>query len=296
LEVKVVISFLLFLMLKSEHSMAAPTNNFNDVEIKNQSSPNFNAEDQSLVEAFLNEVEEAKYFSSVLPAQSTHLKTITINTKSRSQYYEGKISIQTACKDGRRLPSLQYLPVMLHEYAHTLFEVNLEHFLLTEKNESAHYEEKFDDGEKSVNYNVPIGIVDLAAPYNEFFADVFAVLTLDDPKAMSDFFLACNELKNHRDFSYDYILDPTKKPIDLVSVFTDIHLPLDPARTFLWQRYIELGPRPDAKRLIFNAVFMASVETVADLYHSKTLYKDWSKMDLVKMNKNFIARINAHLP
>lgn len=265
-----------------------------DVVIKDRTAEQLSADDQELIDAFMEQVSQAQTLIASFPEQSTHLKKMEMNSNIKSQYYEGKISIQTTCKDKKRLNSMEYLPVLLHEYAHTLFEVNIEHFLGQEKLESADNDKKFDDGEKSPNWNVPVGIIDLGAPYNELFADVYTVLLLDNPTAMSDFFEACNDLANHRNFSWVYTIDPAKPTLDLTAMFTDTHTVLDPVRTFVWRKYMMSDDVNIRERLV-HAVFMASQEAIGDYYHRKTTYREWSKMDLVEMNSDLILRINQHL-
>lgn len=277
-------------------SSAAFAKPLDGVIIKDHSAQALSVEDEGLIDLFRQKLDEAQLISVDLPEQGSHLKVIDMNSNIKSQYYKERISIQTACPVGIRLPSTEYLPVLLHEYGHTVFEINLEHFLLKEKTESEHYEDKFDDGEKTFNYNVPIGIVDLAAPYNEYFADVYAVMTLRNPTAMSDYFLACNGLEHHRDFTWNYTVDPQHPVSDLTAIFTDVHLTLDPSRTYIWKRYQQMGGRAEARAQIINAVFMASQSAIADDYHGGALYKDWAHMDVEKMNADFIKRIERYLP
>ena len=191
------------------------------------------------------------------------------------------------------------IAIFLHEFAHSIFRPNFAAAMAEELFIGKNYQRDHDiavlTSISPIWQAMPVDVVSMMLPFNELFADTYAVLISDDPKIMSAFFHQCLDEVNLRDFVTPYDIE-TWDVGPLTGFFDRRHEALNPARYYIWKKYdSELKSSPNGKARLLHAIFLSSVEIVRDLFAKKTTYEQWSKINQSLLNKKFISTIEKHL-
>ncbi len=186
----------------------------------------------------------------------------------------------------------------LHEMAHSVFTPNLyKKFGLTREPDPI--VEGFSithavlvSEEKEMSKVVTIR--DLSAPFEELFADFFAVLVVEDPFAMTSGLQKCSGKEQPRSFVGNYNAETwdggSLKPKSMF-IAANVHDVLSPSRPKLWELYLNLTQKFDiqtSKRMALAAMFDSSIELIEVLSNRKITYAEWFRISKSDLNKELI--------
>lgn len=180
---------------------------------------------------------------------------------------------------------LDPIPIMIHEYAHSIIEPNLAKHLEVAMTESAPNDLKRFTGKSD---DIPASVRVLADPFHELMADTIAVLVLNDPKAIAKFMLAFDGTET-RDFSADYPIDGWSGG-ELAGTFhSKGHDVFNPTRSAVWKLYLELRQtNDDAAAIVIGRLMQSSIRMIQQLYLDGTTYRQWSEYDKGKLNRQLL--------
>lgn len=212
---------------------------------------------------------------------------------------------------------LDFSPIHLHEYAHTVFTENF--YLSFHLKGEAILEERYSPtkktlADKTAELNKPVTPRDLIEPFDEVFADLFAALALDNPSALHQVLVACGVQDVARDFASNYNLEGwnqgTLKPTLLPyssnyyssvpnsgfgqNLFLDakVHNVLSPFRSHIWKQYLALKGTPLIKNRMLKLTFQVAINVTRQLYDQKTTYGDWFQVSKEDLNRRAINELD----
>jgi len=198
-----------------------------------------------------------------------------------------------------------HLATDLHEYAHTIFTANLykSFALLGEPTREERYNFSISlHLEAQLELEKRVSVRDLSLPFDETFADTFAVLSLEDPRAMANPLSQCLGFPIPRDFTGDYATETWQggslKP-ESPFVGAKVHEILSPIMPQLWRAYLDLKDEKGksvAKAIVLKSFYDASVRVIRDLSERKFTYKQWFEIDKPTLNGALIKAFLEELP
>lgn len=218
---------------------------------------------------------------------------------------------------------VDFTAVNLHEFAHSIFSPNFQRvFKITSEAPLAErYDSKSARKDPRAELEKLATLRDLAAPFDEVFADAFAVLALNDPKALQTPLTECGTADVLRDFSAGYPVrgwdEGSLKPISLpissgnayeipgggstetqfLFIDAKVHNVLSPFRTVIWNEFQKLKSRKtaDAESRIIAATFNASVKIIGQLQSEKLTFEKWFAISKEELNKRVIVEFRNQL-
>lgn len=207
----------------------------------------------------------------------------------------------TACPSGK-LPD--HVGTDLHEYAHSIFTANLYKTFSLDREPTTKEGYSFAHAvlrDPEIELSKLVTIRDLSAPFDELFADTFAVLALENPQAISAPLSICGgeSYQGYRDFSGRYPVEGWShgylKPQSLLTG-ANAHDILAPARPIIWNTYLELRAKgfANAKAIVIKRLYDASAKIIKNLTEAKTTYRQWFDTDKPALNRVLIEEFGRY--
>ncbi len=265
--------------------------------------------------------EHLNLFSHLPNQQSSALKVVLLPSPTEpggdpAFLLDTKVLLMGPLAQCQNSESVNFNSVNLHEFAHSVFAPNFYKALhLTGEVPPA---ERYDAANARNNPDFELtkrsAPRDLAAPFDEVFADAFAVLAMNDPKAVQIPLTACGTYDVLRDFSAQYSPlgwdEGTLKPISFIlssgnfydksgsqtqpqALFIDakVHNILSPFRSVIWSELFCLRSKkiPDSEAVILAATFNASIKVIQQLYAKNLNFGQWFEISKEELNQNVIG-------
>ncbi|HWU43069.1 MAG TPA: hypothetical protein VN132_06515 [Bdellovibrio sp.] len=313
---KVIFMLLLFSSLSRAESISA-TSFAQSVQVQGSQGH------EEFLKQFLSKIADASYLFEKMPIAKSSAERLVVLP---SEKYEGsdpafllneKTLLIGALSDCENVEESKFMALSLHEFAHSVFTPNFYYQFSLKAEEPI--EERFNakaitqpESEKELDKLATLR--DLTAPFDEVFADTFAVIAMNDPSSVANELNQCGRAGENRDFSKIYPaatwdegrLRPfylvnisqhpweEKSPEDQGILFdASPHDVLSPLRTQVWQTYSSLDKNIGSCRsgdLVMSTLFEASVQIVKQMRDKKMKYREWFGMSKPALNEQVIQR------
>lgn len=206
-------------------------------------------------------------------------------------------------ENNHTINTIEKLPATwVHEYGHTIFLHNLAKLIpgfedlydpMGEYTYSALAEQKINfEALEKMNETDFVIMYKQHFIYSELFADLIAILHLEDPAVIADEITYIDpEGAKWRDFSQDHPLEGWTSPTE-----NEFHGILSPTRTYIGKKLLPTALKKNKKGLLLYIVYEASVMELGKNFRTSEDLKKWQEENAhEELNKNLIEQIEKLL-
>lgn len=256
-----------------------------------------------LFQNFIKELDRNQSTFEALDFPVSLAEKITLNFNA-NEYNDNSWDLQSKnliisvsdCNQSPMKDKIDYLPIALHEFGHSVFDANILNLLASEFSATSDNLKQqailIINGKMDEASKIQVSTSITSLPFHELFADSVAVLILNNPKAISEQLTMCKGVPSSRDFSQEFDSN-TWNVGKLGGALDRRHEVLNPVRSHIWKVFVDKFHQDDKSVvIILKALINASVKVLKEINDNRLTTGEWEIVSQSELNLKLIQNFD----